>query len=554
MTPNQGYVSISRRPPDIEDYIDILRRHRAWIVGPAFLGLVVSVIVAFLWPDTYVSRAVLSISPPQVPQGLMPVELSYQMAERVTQLQQSILSRTSLSEMIQRPALNLYAEDRRKKPLEDVVEQMRRNIGVFPIDYQLRGGRVTAFQISFAYGDRIKAQKVVDELVAKFMNQSASARNLVIKSTTRFLSSELQAAKERLDALDQQLSDFRVKNAGRLPEQVGVNLQNMNALQAQLGAVTEALNRDTQDKLLLQNTLNSLKTRASMLQTSYEEPIAAAARTERLNQLNRAILDTDTKLAGLREIYKDDYPDIRTIKSQLELLRRQKDELEKQDPQQDKQKTRKVVNLQAVREQQDLKQQIDSVLAQIQVKNIDIAERVKAQEQINKLLQVYQSRVEASPASEQKYYQLIREEQLAKQKYEDLSRRESQSVTADNAEKAQIGELLEVIDAASTPESPSQPNRWMIVGAGLGSGLMLGLFVAGAREMKDTSLKNLKDVRAYTNLAVLSSIPLLENALVVRRKRRLAWLAWSSAVILGIVAMSSSMYYYYAISRISSNS
>ena len=74
---------------------------------------------------------------------------------------------------------------------------------------------------------------------------------------------------------------------------------------------------------------------------------------------------------------------------------------------------------------------------------------------------------------------------------------------------------------------------------------MLGIVIAGAREMKDTSLKNLKDVRAYTNLPVLSSVPLLENALLVRRKRRLFWLAWSSAFIFGTAAMSGSAYYYY---------
>jgi len=33
--------------------------------------------------------------------------------------------------------------------------------------------------------------------------------------------------------------------------------------------------------------------------------------------------------------------------------------------------------------------------------------------------------------------------------------------------------------------------------------------------------------------------------LLVRRKRRLFWLAWSTAIIIGTVAMSGSMYYYY---------
>ena len=74
---------------------------------------------------------------------------------------------------------------------------------------------------------------------------------------------------------------------------------------------------------------------------------------------------------------------------------------------------------------------------------------------------------------------------------------------------------------------------------------MLGVVLAGAREMKNTSLKNFKDVRAYTNLPVLSSIPLLENALLIRRKRRLLWLAWSTAIIFGSIAMSGSAYYYY---------
>ena len=66
------------------------------------------------------------------------------------------------------------------------------------------------------------------------------------------------------------------------------------------------------------------------------------------------------------------------------------------------------------------------------------------------------------------------------------------------------------------------------------------------QEAKDSSLKNLKDVRAYTNLPVLSSIPLLENTLLVRRKRRIAYLGWSAAIIVGMLGISVSLYYYYS--------
>jgi hypothetical protein len=44
---------------------------------------------------------------------------------------------------------------------------------------------------------------------------------------------------------------------------------------------------------------------------------------------------------------------------------------------------------------------------------------------------------------------------------------------------------------------------------------------------------------------VLGSIPMLENDLVVRRRRRLGWLAWSTACLLGVCTMAVSVAYYY---------
>jgi uncharacterized membrane protein YgdD (TMEM256/DUF423 family) len=126
-----------------------------------------------------------------------------------------------------------------------------------------------------------------------------------------------------------------------------------------------------------------------------------------------------------------------------------------------------------------------------------------------------------------------------------MSKKKATSETAQMIDERKAGENLEVLDPASLPESPTEPNRLVIAAMGTGIGFLVGVFMAGGRELKDSSLKNLKDVRTYTNLAVLSSIPLLENALLVRRKRRLFWLAWTSAVIIGTIAMSGSMYYYY---------
>jgi sorbitol-specific phosphotransferase system component IIBC len=157
----------------------------------------------------------------------------------------------------------------------------------------------------------------------------------------------------------------------------------------------------------------------------------------------------------------------------------------------------------------------------------------------------YRARIETSPINEQKYEGLVREYNLAKADYDEKSKKMEISQTSSNLEERKAGENLETLDPPSLPEQASEPNRLMIAGAGMSLGLFFGVFMAGVKEMKDTSLKNLKDVRAYTNLPVLSSIPVLENALRVRRNRRLFWLGWSSAIVIGTIAMSGSMYYYY---------
>ena len=62
MQPQPDYLNVPRRALDVEDYIDILRRHWVWIAGPTFAGLVIAVVAAFLWPDTFVSHAVMRIT------------------------------------------------------------------------------------------------------------------------------------------------------------------------------------------------------------------------------------------------------------------------------------------------------------------------------------------------------------------------------------------------------------------------------------------------------------------------------------------------------------
>ena len=126
----------------------------------ALLGMVVAMGAWKIAPERYLSSAVIRVTQPA---GVAPG----QVAHDLEMMQQEILSRSSIAELIQRPSLDLYRGERQRIPMEDVIEEMRHDIKV-----TRAAGEGMAFKVSFAYADRFKAQAVVRELTTKFTEQS----------------------------------------------------------------------------------------------------------------------------------------------------------------------------------------------------------------------------------------------------------------------------------------------------------------------------------------------------------------------------------------------
>jgi capsular polysaccharide biosynthesis protein len=206
-----------------------------------------------------------------------------------------------------------------------------------------------------------------------------------------------------------------------------------------------------------------------------------------------------------------------------------------------------VKNPQAAERLEAVRSEINTVRSQIAQMEIIIQNKNKQIEELTREMVGVQKSIDASGLNSQEYNRLLHERDMAQLEVQDLTKKQLASATQESLEERQAGEKLETLDMASLPETAIEPKREIWAAAGTLFGLMVGLVLAGAKEMKNTSLKNLKDVRAYTNLPILSSIPLLENALLLRRKRRLFWLAWTSAFIVGLVCISASMYYHFVL-------
>jgi succinoglycan biosynthesis transport protein ExoP len=556
-----SYVAISRRTLDLEDYIDVARRHFTWIIGPMLAGIVVAIVVAFSLPNVYISTAEMQITPPQISESIVKTTINQVMTERIMQMQQEILSRTSLSTIIQDPRLDLYKSDRASKPVEDVIETMRTRDIKIKIDALPGDGtrRASAFSISFSYPDRIKAQQTVQALMTKFMDSNQNSQATQQKVVNTYVHDELSEAKAKLDQLNEQLTRFRIANSGKLPEQSNLNVAQLTALQQQSTTINDGLNRLAQERVQLDQRETTLQGQIDLFNMFDKESgpsvLVTRRQDERLVEMNKAIENIETQLAQMRQLYKPGYPDIRDAEGRLQVLRDQRDVLQKkQDEEQakleeaakaQKETAKKPTNLANAQSLSNLQGQIDGTKALVKANEMQRASVLKQQQAVNKAIDEYQAKLAATSGIEATYAEMVANQRAATEKYEVLQSK--QELTEQNGEllSRKAGENLDVLDPPSLPTSPAKPNRLMIVGAGAAISLILGIALAGIQEAKDTSLKNLKDVRAYTNLPVLSSIPLLENTLLVRRKRRMAYLAWSAAIIVGMLAISASLYYHY---------
>ena len=546
MQPTENY-STPRRTLDVEDYIDIVRRHKGWIFGPFLFTLVASVVGVYLYPDSYASQAVVKIVPQQVPQNMVQSAINQQMSDRINSMAQTILSRSVLTTIIN--SFGLYPRELSRMPIEDVIEQMKKNVLIQPVASSTGGSdHLPAFAVTYSYENRLLAQRVVQDLVSRFIDENIRNRSNATFMTTQFIKDELDTTKKQLNAAEDKVAAFRIQNNGKLPDQVDSNMHQMSALQSQATYLSSKISTANQEKMQMESNIRILKDQQSNLtKDAAQVKSVPEHKSEKVIDAEREVTNWENQLAVLRQHYKDSFPDVQNAVDRLAVARKRLGEVQAEEAANSKTEVAEVspANAQSVREARELDGNIRRFQSAIEAHDLDIQDSTKELKRVNDAIKAYQGRIETIPLGEKEYSDLLRDRDLIKERFIDLSEKLSKAEIAQEMEGRKQGETLELLDPASLPTSPAEPKRPMVISIGAAFGLLLGIVIAGAREMKDTSLKNLKDVRAYTQMAILGSVPLLENDFVVRRRRRLAWLGWTTACLAAVVVMSGSVAYYY---------
>ena len=427
--------------------------------------------------------------------------ISSDLDSRLSSMKEQILSRSRLQPVIEK--YNLYSTNHIS--MDERVDLTRKAIDIKPIRSAITNNKgLPGFFITFTAKDAHTAQLVCGEITSLFLNENLRSREASAEGTTDFLKGQLADAKRNLDEQDAKFAAFQRQYFGKLPGEEGTNMNMLNSLNTQLEAATQALARMEQDKTFAESMLAQLQ--ASQAPTpglgTPDSPAPTIVQSAAYQAKQKEVATLEAKEADLTSQYTPNHPDVIAIRRQVAEAKRDLAQLA------DKGVTyvAGVATPAPVAPRPVDSLQVQQLRSQLRAADQGIQEKRREQQMIQSKLGMYQERIQSSPQVAEEYKELTRDYGTAQKFYDELNAKMEHSKMATDLERRQEGEQFRIMDDANLPDSPSFPNIYLFSAGGLGIGLLIGLGIAAFQEYKDTSLRNERDVWAFTRLPTLGII------------------------------------------------
>ena len=474
-------------------------RRRKWlaIVTFAAVFLPALTIVLFL-PDIYRATATLLVDRQQVAEAFVKSAVTGEETEtRLETIKQEMLSSAVLTWLVQR--FNLTPGGRTS--LEEAIERTGRDIKIEmkAVDQAWGRGATVAFAVSYRGRDPATVAQVANALASFYVDRNVKMREGRASETAEFLRTQLADVGQRMEREERRIGEFKLRYGSELPEQVPANLATLERLNTEL-----RINGDSQQKAL---------ERRATLAREFADPGSLGpqgggpdARTVRLAKLRQ-------ELRELRSRFTDNYPDVGQTKRAIADLEAA---LAESGP---------------VSDVRDVLHEPDTTLKALRAE----------EERLRRQVAVYQARIENAPRREQELQELSRTYAAKKELYASLLKRSEEAQLASSMER-QKGEQFRILDPAGPPREPAAPNRIRLILVSV----LLALGAAGAAAMLaehlDTSFHTFDDLRSFTKVPVVASIPRIVRAADTARHVRQRRLATVS-VALGLALVMAASYH-----------
>jgi polysaccharide chain length determinant protein (PEP-CTERM system associated) len=466
-------------------------RRRRWIaMGILALTFPAAASFVFSLPDIYSATATVLVNPDGA-QDAAAGSGGVTDENRLDSVSEAVLSRGRLLDLVTR--FELYPELRRTSSMDTVLARMRQDIRLERKSGEQQWGQdpTFAFMLTYQGWDPQTVARVTNALASSYVDENNRMRTRQATDTVESLSAQLNEIKQKLDAQEQKINAFKDSHLGELPEQQAANLSTL-----------QQLNVQSQENSV--NLSQALQRRETLLKQMTDSGDADLAQLEQ-------------ELASLRTRYTDMYPDVVRVKQQIANLKRTQ-----------------VDQGGAAKPASPLQQQYQSL-------ETEIKSYKQEEGRLRSEISAYQGRVDNVPLRAQQLQALTQGYGEIQDVYSSLLKRYEQARLAQAPQGAVTGQYR-VLEPAIPPTDASGPARMRL----LLMSLVLCLGLAGAAvllaEQLDASFHSVDDLRAFTRVPVLVSIPrIVTTDDVWRRRLRFGTAIISMVVVLLVAAELSSL-------------
>ncbi|MFO1435953.1 MAG: Wzz/FepE/Etk N-terminal domain-containing protein [Gammaproteobacteria bacterium] len=558
----------------LSDYIEALKRRRKLLTAVVLSLLLIALGVTFGLPAIYRSKAVILIEQQEIPKELVTSTVTSYADQRIQEITQRVMTTSNLLDIIKR--FELYQSERKKDPLEVVVEDMRKDISVDTISADvvdpIRGQptkATIAFTVSYENRSADLAQKVANELVSLYLKENLTRRTEVAEQASSFLAEEGDKLKARIAELEHKLAEFKEKNAGKLPDMKEVNLQMMDRTDQQLIELDRQIRSLEDRRVYLQGQLALVKPttatvsetgerilgpadRLKILQTQYVSLLAKYSpnhpdviRTKKemdalqaeaggpgnaATMIEKELEGARAELASLQQRYSANHPDVVRATRTVANLEKEAAEARARRPNRD---TSEPDNPAYIQLRTDL-QSVDAEISAAQQQKETLRGKVAD----------YEEKLSASPQVEREFRDLTRDYETSSLKYQEITQKLMAAQVSQTLETEQKGERFSLIEPPLVPEKPAKPNRLAIA--------LLGSMLAFAGGIGSTAVAEALDPSIYgrTALTNLTGVPPLAVIPEIvtpseRRKRVAGRIAIVLALLAAVLAALAAIHFFY---------
>jgi polysaccharide chain length determinant protein (PEP-CTERM system associated) len=484
--------------------LDMLRRRRklflSTVIG-TFLTLTAFVVGL---PHLYRAKTTLLVLD-GASSVLQTADGRYDANARLQAIKEEALSRARLTGLIRQ--FRLYGYGANDDIPESAVARMQRDVRteVTSTDQSPNGPSAVAFTLSYVGKDPQTAADVTNALASFYVAQNDQMRVQQASVASDLLGEQLEDARKRLQAQEAQIRSYVSSNVGALPQQMDSNLAAVARLDGQM-----RLNNTEQMRLL--------ERRAALQNQIAMEDARVPDATDTAPQARLARMTAD--LTTLRTKFSADHPDVRSKEAEIQTLQR---EIAAAPP-------RPAARTSSPKDAavQSLKE-VESELARLDQDN----------EQLKGAIASVQQRLDRGASHGPLVDALMRDYQSTRDLYDAAQKRYAEAQLAKRAEQGPGTREYKILDPALPPAQSTGPSRLVLVGLAALIALAVGVLVLLVRQGLDPTFHSLDELRAFTSLPVLASIPMLAAAPPHGSRLRSAAMASVTTVAIVGVALSA---------------